>query len=244
MPDTPVRILYEDNHVLVVVKPCNMPTQADSSGDLDLLSCMKDYIGKKYHKPGAVYLGLVHRLDRPVGGLVVFARTSKAAERLSEQVRTKTMNRQYLTVVRGSTPPNGRLVDWLLKDPKTNMVTVVPPGAPMAKEAILSFEKLEEADGCSLLKVQLYTGRSHQIRVQMMHMGHPIWGDARYGKGRPGEQIALFGAFLTFIHPTLKKQMSFAFCPPVRAPYDAFNLPKCPWSDIMDWSQAIEEVNQ
>ena len=209
-----IPIVYEDNHLLVVVKPPNMPTQADASGDPDLHSTMKQYIAEKYNKPGAVYLGLVHRLDRPVGGLVVLARTSKAADRLSAQVREKTLARQYVAAVRGSTPGRMELNDWLLKDERTNTVRAVAAGTPGAKDARLVYEKAGEADGLSLIRVKLFTGRSHQIRVQTSHSGFPIWGDARYGAGKPGEQIALWGAHLGLVHPTKKEEMQFTAMPP------------------------------
>jgi len=209
-----VGIVYEDNHLLVVVKPPNMPTQADASGDPDLHTTMKQYIAQKYQKPGAVYLGLVHRLDRPVGGLVVLARTSKAADRLSEQVRKKTLARQYVAAVRGSAPEEAELNDWLLKDERTNTVRAVGANTPGAKDAKLCYRKAGEADGLSLIRVKLFTGRSHQIRVQTSHSGYPIWGDARYGGGKPGEQIALWGAHLGLVHPTKKEEMHFTVLPP------------------------------
>ena len=191
-----------------------MPTQADASGDPDLHSTMKQYIAEKYQKPGAVYLGLVHRLDRPVGGLVVLARTSKAADRLSGQVREKTLARQYVAAVRGSAPERIELCDWLLKDERTNTVRAVAAGTPGAKDAHLTWQKAGEADGLSLIRVKLFTGRSHQIRVQTSHAGFPIWGDARYGAGRPGEQIALWGAHLGLVHPTKKEELRFTALPP------------------------------
>ena len=209
-----IQIVYEDNHLLVVVKPPNMPTQADASGDPDLHSTMKRYIAEKFDKPGAVYLGLVHRLDRPVGGLMVLARTSKAADRLSGQVREKTLARQYVAAVRGSAPEHAELRDWLLKDERTNTVRAVAAGTPGAKDAHLTWQKAGEADGLSLIRVKLFTGRSHQIRVQTSHAGFPIWGDARYGAGRPGEQIALWGAHLGLVHPTKKEELRFTALPP------------------------------
>lgn len=218
-----VSIVYEDNHLLIVVKPANMLTQADASGDPDLHSTMKQYIAEKYHKPGAVYLGLVHRLDRPVGGLVALAKTSKAADRLSAQVRDKTLARQYVAAVRGRAPERGELRDWLLKDERTNTVRAVPANTPGAKDAKLVFARCGEAEGLSLLRVKLFTGRSHQIRVQLSHAGLPIWGDARYGGGRPGEQIALWGAHLGLVHPTKKEIMQFDALPPMNAaPWRAF----------------------
>ncbi len=227
-----VGIVYEDNHLLVVVKPPNMPTQADASGDADLLTTMKAYVAEAYKKPGAVYLGLVHRLDRPVGGLLVLARTSKAADRLSEQVRRKTLSRQYVAAVRGEAPERGELTDWLLKDGKTNTVRAVAEGTPGAKDARLRFVRVGCADGLSLLGVRLFTGRSHQIRVQLSHAGMPIWGDARYGAGRPGEQIALWGAHLGLIHPTLREPMRFDAPPPADA---------MPWRSFGGETWAAEE---
>ena len=230
MPENEFRgvpIVYEDNHLLVVVKPPNMPTQADASRDADLLSTMKAYIAQKYQKPGAVYLGLVHRLDRPVGGLVVIARTSKAAERLSKQVREKTLSRGYLACVQGSAPESAVLTDFLLKDEASNTVRVVPEGTPGAKDAKLALWRCGERDGLSLVRVRLYTGRSHQIRVQLAHAGIPIWGDARYGGGQSGQQIALWGAFLRLEHPTTHERM--AFCAPPFAfsrPWKGFEMPE------------------
>ena len=210
-----VGIVYEDNHLLVVVKPPNMPTQADASGDPDLHGTMKQYIAEKYQKPGAVYLGLVHRLDRPVGGLVVLAKTSKAADRLSEQVRQKTLARQYVAAVRGNPAQQAELCDWLLKDERTNTVRAVPAHTPGAKDAKLRYACTGRAGELSLLRVKLFTGRSHQIRVQLSHGGMPIWGDARYGAGKPGQQIALWGAHLGLVHPTKKEDMHFDALPPM-----------------------------
>ena len=219
-----VSIVYEDNHLLVVVKPPNMPTQADDSGDADLHSTMKAYIAETYQKPGAVYLGLVHRLDRPVGGLVVLAKTSKAADRLSAQVRDKTMYRQYVAAVRGDAGEAAELCDFLLKDGRTNMVRAVSANTPGAKDAKLRYQKCGEEDGLTLVRVRLFTGRSHQIRVQLSHAGLPIWGDARYGGGKPGEQIALWGAHLGLIHPTKKEEMRFDALPPMDAqPWKRFD---------------------
>ena len=227
-----IRIVHEDNHLLVVVKPPNMPTQADAPRDPDVHSLMKAYIAEEYRKPGAVYLGLVHRLDRPVGGLLVLARTSKAADRLSEQVRSKTLARQYLAAVRGKAPDSGELHDWLLKDEHTNTVRAVPEGTPGAKEAILRYACVGRADGLSLLRVRLFTGRSHQIRVQLSHAGMPIWGDARSGGGRPGEQIALWGAHRGLTHPTLREALLFDALPPRET---------APWSTFGEEIWAAEE---
>ena len=203
------KIVYEDNHLLVAGKPPNLLTQSDHTGDGDMLTLLKAYVKEKYHKPGEVYLGLVHRMDRPVGGLLAFARTSKAASRLSQQVSFHQMGREYLLVCLGTPPERFTLTDWLLKDEKLNRVSSVPEGTPGAKKAILHGHRLASSDGLSLVAVRLETGRAHQIRVQMMTCGHPLWGDNRYGQGKPGQQIALWGAKLTLTHPTLKNQMTF-----------------------------------
>lgn len=184
-----INIIYEDNHLIVVEKPINIPTQEDNTKDKDLLTILKEYIKEKYNKPGNVYLGLVHRLDRPVGGIMVFARTSKAASRLSEQVRNKTFKKTYNAVVIGNIENTGKLKDYLLKDEKRNIVKVDEKG----KEAILNFKKLNFKDNMSLVEINLETGRSHQIRVQMSHHGYPLFGDQKYNKtAKVGEQIALF----------------------------------------------------
>ena len=205
-------VVYEDNHLLVVEKPPNLLTQGDATGDDTLVEQMKRYIAEKYNKPGAVYLGLVHRLDRPVGGLVALAKTGKAAARLSEQLRTHSMAREYLAAVHGdSLPETGVLRDFLLKDAQSGNVRVVPKGTDGAQEAVLRFTVLARhpEENQFLLHICLETGRKHQIRVQLAHSGHPIVQDMRYGKGVPGEPIALWGAVLRLTHPTQKETMTF-----------------------------------
>lgn len=217
-----IKPVYEDNHLLVVVKPQGKLTQSDETGDLSLQDECKQYIKEKYQKPGEVYLGLVHRLDRPVGGLVAFARTSKAASRLSEQLRTHHMEREYLAVVEGEDlPARGDLRDWLLQG-EDGLVRVVPEETPGAKEARLHYERLGARDGTALVHLRLETGRKHQIRVQLSHLGYPIRYDMRYGHGERGRDIALFGAVLRLTHPTLKKEMTFTACPenPAFRPYE------------------------
>ena len=206
-------IRYEDNHVLVAVKPPNLLSQADDTGDPDLLSELKELIRIRDRKPGGAYLGLVHRLDRPVGGLMVFAKTSKAAARLAEQLRRHDLGRQYVCVTRNSGPDSLQLTDWLLKDGSRNQVSVVPAGLPGAKEARLQARRLDAREGTCLWAVTLQTGRSHQIRVQMAHAGFPLWGDARYGGGKPGQQIALWGWRLAFEHPTTHQILCFTSLP-------------------------------
>ena len=195
--------------MLVAVKPPNMLSQADRTGDTDMLTELKEYIRVKYGKPGRVYLGLVHRMDRPVGGLMVFARTSKAAARLSAQVATHEMGREYLCVVTGPVQDTFTLTDYLVKDTRLNQVEVCEADVKGAQEAILHGECIERREGTALCAISLETGRNHQIRVQMAHAGAPLWGDNRYGHGIPGQQIALWGYKLTFTHPTTRETMTF-----------------------------------
>ena len=214
-----INIIYEDNHLLVVEKPINIPTQEDNTKDKDLLTILKEYIKEKYNKPGNVYLGLVHRLDRPVGGIMVFARTSKAASRLSEQVRNKTFKKTYNAVVIGNIENTRKLKDYLLKDEKRNIVKVDEKG----KEAILNFKKLNFKDNMSLVEINLETGRSHQIRVQMSHHGYPLFGDQKYNKtAKVGEQIALFAKKIEFVHPTTNELLTFELDLPNRYPFIIF----------------------
>lgn len=208
-------IVYEDNHLLVAVKLPNQLTQGDATGDEALLDELKGYLKVKYQKPGEVYLGLVHRLDRPVGGLVAFARTSKAASRLSEQLRTHAMHRDYLAVVEnGDTlADEGTLHHWLSKDETGGSVRVVKPGTPGAQEARLRYAVLDRKENTALVHVMLETGRKHQIRVQFAQSGHPLRYDMRYGQGERGQSIALWGAMLTLSHPTRKQPMTFISVP-------------------------------
>jgi len=213
-------ILYEDNHIIVVEKKINIPVCEDESRDEDLLNIIKKYLKEKYNKPGNVYLGLVHRLDRPVGGVMVFAKTSKAASRLSEQVRLNKLHKEYLAVLdNDKINLEGTFKDNLLKDSKTNIVKVDKSG----KEAILNYKVIDKKDNKTLVKVNLITGRSHQIRVQFSHHGYPLFGDQKYNKNaKVGEQIALFAHALTFEHPTTKEIMHFEAKMPGRYPFSIF----------------------
>ncbi|MCZ0717255.1 RluA family pseudouridine synthase [Aerococcus kribbianus] len=218
-------VIYEDNHLLVVNKPVNMPVQADKSQDPDLLTAAKHYIKKKYNKPGAVYLGLVHRLDRPTGGALVFARTSKAASRLSKQLQKNEFDRQYLAILHGHLEHSqGQLHNYLLKDKAKNIVSVVDSKTPQAKEALLDYKLLASDEDYSLVQVRLHTGRSHQIRVQFSNIGHPLYGDQKYGAdyNRKGQQLALWAWQLSFKHPTLKDWMTFHSEPFKTEPWTRF----------------------
>ncbi len=222
-----LKVLYEDNHLFVVEKPRNMPVQEDASGDLDLLNAGKQFLVEKYNKPGAAFLGLVHRLDRPVGGVILFAKTSKAASRISNEIRLNRFDRKYYAIVRGVPSQKKRtLTDYLLKDKQTNTSAVVEKGTRDAKQAKLDYEVLasDKKQDLSLLKVKLHTGRSHQIRVQLSHMGFPIYGDQKYGQfvNSPGEQIALWAQELGVKHPTKDEQVVVSVPPPNEYPWNLF----------------------
>lgn len=207
-----LKVLYEDNHVIVVEKPVNIPSQADKTGDEDMLTIIKKYLKEKYNKPGEVYLGLVHRLDRPTGGVMVFAKTSKAASRLSEQVREKKMHKKYLAIVDGKMEKSKDIwKDFLLKNEKKNTSRVVDEKTKNAKEAILDYEviKYNEEINMSVVKVNLHTGRHHQIRVQFASRNHSLSGDQKYGTRGRGKQLALWAYSLSFEHPTKKELMEF-----------------------------------
>lgn len=223
-----VKILYEDNHILVVVKPQNMPTQGDDSGDESLLDILKQYVKETYNKPGDAFIGMVHRLDRPTGGVMVFAKTSKAAARLSEAIAEGEFEKIYLSVVY-DTPKERQavLTNYLKKDTTTNNVRVVPDTTDDAKYAELSYKVLQTIGKLSLLSVRLATGRSHQIRVQLSHIGNHVVGDVRYGGTRPKAQcnLALWAAELRFKHPVRDEQLVFKVYPPEdEKPWNYFNL--------------------
>ena len=213
------KVIYEDNHLLVVEKPQNVLVQADNTNDLDLLTSLKKYIKEKYNKPGEVYLGLVHRLDRPVGGVMVFARTSKAASRLSNMIRLGKFEKTYLAVVEGKVSDEGVFEDYLLKLENENKTIVDKKG----KYSKLSYKLLSYKDGLSLVKIKLDTGRSHQIRVQFSSRGYALWGDQKYNsKAKVGEQIALWSYELRFKHPVREELMDFKCNPPMNEPWNLF----------------------
>ena len=211
-----LKVIYEDNHIIVVEKIPNVPSQSDKTGDIDMLTMVKQYIKEKYNKPGNVYLGLVHRLDRPVGGIMIFAKTSKAASRLSDQVREKVFKKKYLAVVDGKIEnKSGTLEDNLYKDERNNISKVVNKDKKNAKLAKLDYDviKYDEVKKLSLVKVNLHTGRHHQIRVQLSNFGHSIFGDQKYGTRGQGKQIALWAYELTINHPITKEEMTFKDLP-------------------------------
>ena len=218
-----INILYEDNHLLVVVKPANIPTCLDSSKDKDLLSLMKEYIKDKYNKPGNVYLGLVHRLDRPTEGIIVFAKTSKAAERLTKQINNKEFKKTYYAVVEGIPKKENTLKDYLYKDEKNNTSFVT--NETKGKLAILEYELLKTVNDLSLLKINLLTGRHHQIRAQLSSRNYPLYGDHKYNKkfiNDNKENLALIAKELSFYHPITKELLHFEIPLPKKYPYTLF----------------------
>ncbi len=211
-----MKIIYEDNHIIVVEKEPNIPSQQDKTGDIDMLTLVKQYIKEKYNKPGEVYVGLIHRLDRPVGGVMVFSRTSKSASRLSEQVRNKKIKKKYLAVVDGKINKSiGTLEDYLYKDEKNNISKVVDESKKNAKFAKLDYEVLDydEKRDLSLVKINLHTGRHHQIRVQFANFNHSLYGDQKYGKRGKQKQIRLWAYELEIEHPVKKEKMTFRSLP-------------------------------
>ena len=212
-----MKVLYEDNHIIVVEKMPNVPSQADKTGDEDMLTIIKSYLKEKYNKPGNVYLGLVHRLDRPVGGVMVFAKTSKAASRLSEEIRNKTFKKTYLAIVNGKMESeSGEYVDYLWKDEKQNTSYVVKEGKKNSKLAKLNYEVIEynEKEDVSLVKINLQTGRHHQIRVQFSSRMHALYGDSKYHGRGAGSGICLWAYKIKFVHPVKKEEMEFEDFPP------------------------------
>jgi len=218
-----INILYEDNHLLVVVKPCNMPVCLDESNDKDLLTILKEYLKEKYNKPGNVYLGLVHRLDRPVMGIMVFAKTSKAANRLSKQMNNKEFKKVYYAVVNGIPLKKGILHDYLAKNEIKNTSYVTDKNH--GKEAILEYDVIETKDKLSLVRIELMTGRHHQIRVQFASRGYPLYGDHKYNKFFINDNktdIALVAKELSFAHPVTNQILNFEIDLPKKYPYNLF----------------------
>ena len=210
-----LKVLYEDNHVIVVIKPKGIPSQEDKTKDLDMLTIVKKYIKEKYNKPGEVYLGLVHRLDRMTEGIMVFARTSKGASRLSESIRVGDFKKEYLAVVEGNFDGSGKLENYLFKDERNNISYVVDENKKGAKLASLDYTVLGHTTynekEYTYVKIKLHTGRHHQIRVQFKNIGHTLYGDVKYG-GVKGD-LALYAYKLKFVHPTKDDILEFESMP-------------------------------
>ena len=204
-------VVFEDNHLLVVNKPAGILVQGDSTGDKPLVEYAKDYVKEKYKKPGKVFLGVVHRLDRPVSGLVVFARTSKALERMNKMFRDKKVQKVYWAITKQKTrPEKGKMINWLKKDPKKNIATAFDSEEEGTKKAELSYRYMGTLNRHHLIEVTPKTGRPHQIRVQLAHMGCPIRGDVKYGFKQPNtdSSIHLHARKLFFIHPVKKEPLT------------------------------------
>ncbi len=203
MLSSQLQILYEDNHLLAVSKPVGLATMGVAAGRPSLLALAKDYIKQRYQKPGNVYLGAMSRLDAPVSGIVLFARTSKAAARLTEQFRTRVVDKSYWAIVSGQPPPEEQCVDWMIKDERHRKMHRTSSGRPGAQEARLSYRRLIKVRQFWLLEVKLDTGRKHQIRVQLSGRGLPVLGDRKYGSREDFPAgIALHARRLHFTHPT------------------------------------------
>lgn len=220
-------ILYEDNHIIVVLKPQNIACCPDESGDDNLFDCIKRYIKEKYEKPGNVFLGLIHRLDRPTGGVMVYAKTSKAAARLSEQLKSGGFEKKYLAVLCGTpSKKSATLENYLRKNSVNNMVYVCTQTEEGAKFASLDYEIIGEAGGLSLAQIKLHTGRTHQIRVQMAAINAPVYGDMRYGgENAVKGKLSLWAYSLSFSHPVTGEKLRYIAEPPLsEKPWKFFRL--------------------
>jgi len=204
-------LIYIDNHIIVVRKPAGMLIQGDKTGDITLFDLTKFYIKNKFEKPGNVYLAIVHRLDRPVSGVIVFARTSKAAARLNEQIRKRKMKKTYWALVHGKPPKQGEFIDYINRNQKTSIISNNKKG----KRAELNYLLLKQQDNISMLEIDLVTGRHHQIRVQFANRGYPILGDFLYGSRLKygNRALALHACRLSFAHPVQNEEKSFFTMP-------------------------------
>ena len=222
-PDLP--IVFEDDHLLIINKPAGILSQEDHTGDPDVLSLCKQYLSQKADATNNPFVGLLHRLDRPVSGLMLLAKNRNAADHLSQQIRNRTIQKTYWAVTSGDPPANGVLTHHLLKDRDKNIVETVSPDQKKGKEAILSFARLEKKEDLNLLSIHLQTGRPHQIRVQLAEEGYPIWGDYKYGLNQPdGREMALRAVELVFDHPKSRQEMRFELAPSNSEPWSIFSI--------------------
>lgn len=223
-----MEVIYEDNSIIVVNKPQNVPSQEDATKDKDMLTMVKEYVKEKYNKPGNVFIGLVHRLDRPTGGVMVFARNSKSAARLSQQIKDGEFEKTYYAITKGvPNPERSRIVSYLKKDEKSNKVRIVPMLEEGAKRAELEYNVLEKKDGYALVKVNLFTGRGHQIRVQLSLIKCPIVGDQKYDESAIKSNLHLYAVELKLNHPISGEKMVFRVFPPEDKPmWNKFHLEK------------------
>lgn len=211
MKSTPdnLEVLHEDNHLIIVNKKPGDIVQGDKTGDKPLSEVVKQYLKTKHGKPGNVFLGVVHRLDRPTSGAVIFARTSKALSRMNEQIKNREIKKTYWAIVKGKPEEKGSLIHYLKKNPKNNKSTAYSKETPGAKKAVLHYNTLGNSDKYSLLEIDLETGRHHQIRTQLSKIGYPIKGDLKYGfpRSNPDKGISLHAKKLSFTHPVSKKKI-------------------------------------
>lgn len=217
-------VIYEDNHIIVVNKSASEIVQGDKTGDIPLSDMVKTYLKEKYQKPGNVFVGVTHRLDRPVSGLVVFAKTSKALSRLNEMFRVGDVQKTYWAIVKNEPKqPEGELVHWLVRNEKQNKSYAYEREVKDAKKAVLRYRMIGRSDNYSLLEVELMTGRHHQIRCQLAKMGCPIKGDLKYGSPRsnPDGSICLHARRISFVHPVSKMRID------LEAPLPEGNLWRC-----------------
>ncbi len=222
-----MKIIFEDNHLLVIEKPIGILSQKDKSGDEDISSLLKKYLKEKYSKPGNVYIGHVHRLDRNVGGVMVFAKTTKAASRISLQIREGIFKKEYLAVLEGVLKEKqGTLKHYLMKDKKTNIVKASAVSKAGYKQSLLSYSVVEEKSNMTFVKIDLLTGRSHQIRVQFSEIGHPVIGDSKYGSKKTTFKMALWSYQISFLHPTRKEKVLFSCVPQKNALWNIFSVHK------------------
>ena len=206
--DTP-KVIFEDNNLLVAYKPAGFLSQSDGSDAPDMLNYLKSYIKVKYNKPGNVFLGLLHRLDRNVSGVMVFAKTSKCASRLSDQIRKGDFTKKYRARVAGKLEGEGKLVNYLVKDEKKNLVTVYDKEVKGSKRCELLYKAGDYDGNFTDVDITLITGRSHQIRAQFSHIGHPLAGDTKYGGPAYGKGICLESYSISFLHPVSGERVEF-----------------------------------